>query len=116
MRLKRFVLLGSGAVLVGVVACGVESVQAKNYDQSCTKDDDCILVEELAASGTTCTVHCSRGAINKKAKEKYEAELSEERADCTTLAQPDCLANEIAACVQGKCSASSPPLGDAGTD
>lgn len=115
MNVKALAVVGS-MVVVLLVACAAESVQAKDYDQSCTKDDDCVLVDELIADGTSCTISCTRGAINKKAQEKYATELKEEQADCTSLAQPDCLSLGSASCVQGKCTASGTKVGDAGTD
>ena len=44
-----------------VVACGVESVQAKDYNQNCSKDDDCILVDQLIGSGNDCTIPLPEG-------------------------------------------------------
>lgn len=116
MSWKTWAVMGTIAASV-IVACGVESVVAKDYDQSCTKDSDCVLVEQLTANGTSCTISCPSSAINKKAQEKYTTELAEERADCTDIGQPSCALTQVAACVEQKCSAvTAGGAADAGTD
>jgi hypothetical protein len=97
---------GSLIVLATVAACGVESVLAKDYDQSCTKDADCVLVAELKADGTSCTLTCPRTAINENDQETYETELEEERRACTDIAEPDCVPF-TAICTAGKCASRS---------
>jgi hypothetical protein len=110
-------IAGSLCVLVAVVACGVESsVEAKDYDQTCSSDGDCVLVEELRVEGTSCTISCPKSAIHRKDQEKFQTELREERGGCTQVSQPECAISGAAACVQGKCTIVSPPNGDAGAD
>jgi hypothetical protein len=80
MTSSRFVLIGLGALAATVLAscssssaCG--SIQASDYDQSCSVASDCVVVAE----GDSCTglfcVDCGNAAINVSAKARYEANL-----------------------------------------
>lgn len=99
-----------------VVACGVESVQAKDYNQSCSKDDDCILVDQLIGSGNDCTIPCEKGAINRKDKEKYDKEYTEEEGSCTSEKRAECTTTPVALCKEGKCTQGTLGIADAGAD
>jgi len=113
----------SSAVVALVIACGVESVKAADYDQSCKVDGDCILVDELAGtSDNKCSISCTKGVINKNAKDKYDKEYAEESQDCTSTATPECPTASVAVCTAGKCTVSQltdaqrNDIADAGTD
>jgi hypothetical protein len=108
-------------VVAFVIACGASDIEASDYDQSCTVSEDCVLVAELSASGSECSVGCPRAAINKRAESRYKADFDESLGDCTSRRGAFCDVEDVASCVRGKCSvvpaeAGPPPvlLGDAG--
>src|SRR5277367_1793319 len=80
MSKTRFVLVAVGVVFASLLAscsssglCG--SIQASNYDQSCSTASDCVVVAE----GDSCTglfcVDCGNAAINVSAQAQYDENL-----------------------------------------
>src|SRR5262249_47879886 len=97
-----------------VVACSVDNVDARDFDQSCSTDADCVLVAELLASGTDCAIGCPQVGLNKKEKARYDAKLAEEREGCRSESLPDCELR-TPACSSGVCVAVDPTaLADGG--
>jgi hypothetical protein len=83
------------------------TLQASDYDRSCTKDADCVEVGEGNACTLPCGVKCPTTAINGGALAAYQADY-----DRTPLAScPDlfcgCPARGVPQCMQGKCKLSA---------
>lgn len=116
-RMTRLVgLVGfASALLVIASACGANSVEASQYDQTCSTADDCIAVDELAADGTSCTIRCASAAINKKDKAKFDKDVSAARSDCKQTKTPFCDVSGVVECAGGRCSIGPVPT-DAGAD
>jgi hypothetical protein len=99
---------GSRAVLVLVLvaACaGLESVRASEYDQSCSVDADCVLVNELAVENSQCS-ECNVGAVNAKDAPRMRDDVTEMRGECPQDA-PSALCQAFdgrAGCVSGRCT------------
>jgi hypothetical protein len=55
--------------------CIAADIHASNYDQSCQKDSDCVLVVEGYACGS-CSVCAPLSAINDSAVSQYEADVA----------------------------------------
>jgi len=83
MTNSRFVLVGFGVVAASLlVSCsstssgpGCGSIQASDYDQSCSTASDCVGI----AQGDSCTglfCNCTNAAINVSAQAEYEANLN----------------------------------------
>ena len=110
---------GSRAVLflVFIGACaGLESVRASEYDQSCSVDTDCVLVNELAVNDSQCS-ECNVGAVNAKDAPRMRDDVNEMRGECpqdapTELCKPF---DGRAGCVGGRCTV-VPKAQDAGAD
>ena len=90
-------------MLVTVSACAVQDIEAKDYDQSCAKDDDCVRVSELHAEGTDCSMECAPKAINAKDKAKYDEDLADARKSCGSMASDFCGVGGVPVCVQSRC-------------
>jgi hypothetical protein len=105
----------SSTLLVIASACGANSVEASDYDQTCSTAADCTLVDELRADGKTCTIRCASGAINKKEQSTFDKDLSAARGDCTQTATPFCDVPGVVGCAGGKCVIGPAPA-DAGAD
>lgn len=100
--------VGVGAVIALLIACGVENVKASDYDQSCKVAGDCVLVDELTGTADNhCSVSCTKGVINKNAKEKYDKEYADEEKECTDIQRPQCASPSVALCTAGKCTVST---------
>jgi hypothetical protein len=90
------------------------TIRASDYDQSCTKDDDCA----LAYSGDVCGCTCPNDPISKRGQQAYSAQLQQLRGqcrsrpaiacDCGALSEPMCA-------TEGKCT-TRPINQDAGAD
>ena len=107
-------LVWLGTVVLAASACGEddpaeEHVLATEYDQTCTTAADCVLVAELTKKGTSCSLSCPRGPLNKADRERFDAALSRERAGCASMSQPSCIALGDPTCEAGKCTAPPPP-------
>jgi hypothetical protein len=101
-RLGASVLLAFGLL----VACGSatnDTIHVTSYDQSCTKDTDCVAV--LTGTIGCCGGDC--GAINKTAQAQYQAALASVTASvqCGDFSCPatDC-SFFPAVCNAGKCA------------
>ncbi len=104
----RFVLLGLGAA--GLLAscsspfsasCG--TIQASEYDQSCSSAFDCVGVAEGDSCKGILCVNCINAAINVAGQSRYETDLKSKTGgpgvDCP------CTANPPVTCKAGVCSA-----------
>src|SRR5687767_6397557 len=96
-------LAAAAVMLVALVACSPSDIEARDYDQSCASDDDCVAVDELLADGTDCSMGCGPQAINKKDKSRYDEDLAEAKGKCGSMASPFCDATGTPACVQSRC-------------
>ena len=96
-------LVAVALMLVTVSACAVQDIEAKDYDQSCAKDDDCVRVSELHAKGTDCSMECTPKAINKRDKAKYDDDLAEAQKSCGSMTSDFCGVGGVPACIQGRC-------------
>ncbi|MBX3092872.1 MAG: hypothetical protein KF801_10255 [Cryobacterium sp.] len=109
-------LAAAGSTLLVIAsACGADSVEASEYDQTCSTASDCTLVDELKAEGTTCTIRCASGAINKKEQSRFDKDLATARGDCRQTATPLCDLPGVVACVRERCVIGPAPA-DAGAD
>ncbi len=76
MTNARFILVGVGVVAASLLAscsnCG--SIQASDYDQSCSTASNCVVVSEGdSCRGLFC--NCGNAAINVSAQAEYNANL-----------------------------------------
>lgn len=78
-------------------------IKADDYDQTCGKNDDCVQVSELEASGSDCSTSCEAKAINKKDKAAYDQDLADSRKNCGSEASPFCDVTGSPSCVEGRC-------------
>jgi hypothetical protein len=82
---------------------GVRTIQASDYDQSCTTDSDCVPIGEGNAC-LPCTIACKTAVIGKAAEARYRADLgalleASQRITChCPFSSPSC-------CREGKCHA-----------
>jgi hypothetical protein len=89
-----------------LVACGAQLspvIEASSFDQTCTKDTDCVAVLEgdLSCCGGDC------GAIRKTANAEYEADLTAitNSFDCSGVECPDLDCSFFpVTCTKGKCA------------
>jgi hypothetical protein len=89
----------------------VRTIQASNYDQSCTVDTDCRLIGEGNAC-TPCAFNCPfSGAINAGALAQYTSDVANTPAVAMSFNGQGCLAGCPVAfnpcCVGGKCQLST---------
>ena len=101
----RLVLIGLGAVAATVLAscsntssCG--SIQASDYDQSCSIPSDCVVVAEGDSCNGLFCVDCGNAAINVSAQARYEANLNSIGGQTGIC---PCPADRIATCDAGVC-------------
>lgn len=95
---------------------GAELIAAKDFDQSCAKDDDCVVVTD----GDVCAVcRCPGAAIAKKALDAFNAKRAELSQACgprpAIACGVDCASFQIVCSAEGKCVAGTHPA-DAGSD
>ena len=102
--MKKRIALAAAAMVVPLVACLPNDVEAREYDQTCAKDDDCVAVRELLADGRDCSTGCTNTAINKKEKGAYDQDLADSERHCDSIGKPFCDEGGMAACVEGKCT------------
>lgn len=85
-----------------LAGCGQRhELRVQDYDQSCSKDEDC----KTVLVGDLCECSCDTAAINNGAVDDYTGDVTELKAECVEKAAkcaecPD-LAGSI--CVAGKC-------------
>jgi hypothetical protein len=82
MTNSRYLLVGLGVVAASLLvscsstsssACG--SIQASDYDQSCSTASDCVGVAEGDSCKGLFCIDCANAAINVSAAAQYEAEF-----------------------------------------
>ncbi len=77
MTNSRFVLVGLGVAAASLLAscstCG--SIQASDYDQSCSTASNCVAVAEGDSCEGLFCVDCANAAINVSAQAEYEPNL-----------------------------------------
>ena len=102
MTSARVVLVGLGVgAATLLVACSTTcgSIQAADYDQSCSTASDCVAVTE----GNSCTsgifCNCTNAAINVSAQAEYEANLK----TVGTIALCPCPEGATPTCDAGVC-------------
>jgi len=78
--------------------CG--TIQASDYDQSCSVDSDCVLEPEGNFCEASCT-NCAGAAISVKAQAQYEADLASKISTPLFCPCPDSLP---AVCANGRCT------------
>jgi hypothetical protein len=98
---------GGGTLCCAVPEAGTcTEISASNYDQSCTRDSDCILIGEGDSCGI-CVLNCPRAAINIRARGQYMSDIANTTAaissnlpaceeSCGLMYRPPC-------CWRGKC-------------
>ena len=97
------------ALAAGAVCC-TTGVRAADVEQACSRDAECVIVEELEQIGARCTVPCQKASIHRRVIEQYNRELARERGDCSTLTRLACDPQEyVAECQLGRCVAVTPP-------
>jgi hypothetical protein len=100
----RIVLVCFGAA--GLLAsCGntCGTIQASNYDQSCSSASDCVGVAEGDSCKGIFCVDCVNAAVNVSAEPQYEADLKNKTAGGLGLVCP-CPADPPVTCKAGVCS------------
>lgn len=81
-------------------ACdGVTVVDVTQYDQTCSVDADCVLVQD----GDICC-GCPDAAINKGDLPRYQDDLG----TCEAVCDIGCVANPTPFCDAGKCAVKNP--------
>lgn len=86
--------LALAAPLAAAACTGTTIVDVTEYDQSCTKDADCVVVKD----GDICC-GCPDAAINVSELERYQDDLGTCDAQCDI----GCVGDPIAVCSAGKC-------------
>lgn len=97
---------GAVAVLLSVLAAceEQETLDAGEYDASCSADIDCTLVSPLQRSGDTCTASCERQPIRRSAEAAFRQRWEEVSSRCSEWNEPGCLMTPVrAACQSGRC-------------
>lgn len=83
-----------------VASCSLD-MDATDYDQSCTKADDCVAV----LVGDVCGCGCELGAISKFEQSKYEQDRFERVRNCEIQAKcVPCPQPGPVVCVDLKCA------------
>jgi hypothetical protein len=102
MTNSRFVLVGLAVVAAGLLVscstCG--SIEASDYDQTCSTASDCVGVAEGDSCKGLFCVDCANAAINVSAQAEYESAL--QSINGATGICP-CPANPTVACDAGVC-------------
>jgi hypothetical protein len=101
-----------------VAACIGTTIDAKNYDQSCDADVDCVVIQ----TGDICSCNCALGAINDVDFDKYTNDVIRIGA-CLHSCVPDdpdaapyvCGGGTGARCNAGTCATYALPA-DAGAE
>jgi hypothetical protein len=104
---------------------GVRLIRASDYDQTCARDSDCVAISEgNACNPLSCAWTCARGAVNRHALARYQADVVSLHAEAGAGGALDCTnpsnaascgalesqvchcPNEVAACCRsGRCAA-----------
>jgi hypothetical protein len=113
MYRSRFVYQPAlGLLLLGLCSAGcsdttaVVNISASDYNQSCSKNSDCMLIDE----GSSCCAGCGNAAINVSDAAKYNAAAAQRQATCKAQLCPEiaCIFS-LAVCSAGKCAACHSP-------
>jgi hypothetical protein len=80
-------------------ACADTSINLSDFDTSCAKDNDCVVVNV----GDICGCHCGNAAINVSSEAAYDAEEQDKQAHCVNNDPCLCPANGSLACTKGVC-------------
>jgi hypothetical protein len=104
MTNSRVVLVGLGVLAASLLAscssmCG--SIQASDYDQSCSTALDCVAVAEGDSCNGLFCVDCANAAINVSAQAEYEAALQSIKGSTVVCPCPE---GATATCDAGVCS------------
>lgn len=83
-----------------LAACASTTMRTADYDQSCTRDADCVDVFE----GNLCTMCCNINTINKQEEARYDRDLERARAACgKRIIQCHPCSGSPVACQRGRC-------------
>jgi hypothetical protein len=80
-------------------ACDTTSVPLSDFDTSCKKDQDCIVVQV----GDACGCGCGNAAINVDSQAEYNSVYADRRSHCLQVVDCDCAATLAPVCTQGQC-------------
>jgi hypothetical protein len=85
-----------------------EEIRAEDYDQTCSKDEDCMTV----LAGNACKCSCDMAAINDRDVGDYTRDLADIKAECVDeLAKcAKCPEMKGAVCASGKCAVEAGPV------
>lgn len=86
-----------------LAACGERrELSVEDYDQTCTKDDECVTV----LVGEPCECSCDTAAINTGSLDEYTADATRIKSDCAVKAAKcaECPDLSGAICAAGKCA------------
>jgi hypothetical protein len=101
--------------------CTDADIEAKNYDQSCQTDSDCVLVGEGESCFPCSLAYGPYGAISRSDLARFEADVARTPAgNLPVSCAPACAPSPSACCLGGKCQVgsqcSNPTSTDAGAD
>jgi len=117
----RALAIGFVALTVIAIACSddtsgenAKSPSLTDYDQTCTKDEDCARVY----TGSPCGCSCDVGSVNQKDQSRYVADRR--KVQCDRVVDCGACQEARAFCTSGKCAAENCPgtcpAKDASTD
>ncbi len=79
-------------------------VLSSQYDQSCSRDSDCLVVDETISCPATICSFCGTGVINKQANfSKWRPSPPRRQASIWTLSPANCGAEGLPCCRMGLC-------------
>ena len=107
---------GAGATASGfcvdagpVPNCTDADIEAKNYDQSCQTDSDCVLVGQGESCFPCSLAYGPYGAISRSDLARFEADVAKTPAGNVPVScAPGCTPSPSAYCLGGKCQVGSP--------
>jgi hypothetical protein len=94
-------------LLLVLPACHSTFISAKDYDQTCATDSDCVAVADGDMCGAVCGV-CPNAAVNAKVANQYSLDANAIACVNLNLGPRPAIAcspcfQPMAVCVQGKC-------------
>lgn len=99
---SRYLPLWMVCLPVFLAACGGRNeIRAMDYDQSCTKNEEC----QTVLVGNPCECSCDSAAIRKSEVDEYTRDIDDIKADCAADVAKCAACPELkgAACTDGKC-------------
>ena len=88
-----------------LAACAQDTtILLSDFDTSCAKDQDCIVVQ----TGNICGCDCGNSAINVKGSAAYQSEFDDKGTHCTAKTFCGCSDFPSAVCRQGQCAFVAP--------